>query len=219
LANSIVSVGRRMKTKVVVLITDMEQPLGRAIGNALEIRECIDFLKGTAPQDLEMLSIALAAQMIRLAGRAKSIQVANRLASDAISTGAAASRFRSIIRSQGGNEQVVDDPDLLPRTRFIEEFRSRYRGFVTRCDAKLLGTAANMLGAGRGHVDDVIDPAVGLYLERKAGDPVEPGDVLCRIHWNDQERFHTAMKLINQAFQVGARRPKPRPLIHAVLEG
>jgi len=219
LARSIVDVGRLMKTKVVVIITDMEQPLGRAIGNALEIRECIEFLNGNAPEDLETVSLALAARMIRLGGCAKSIHQATRMAYESVSSGDAAGKFREIIQSQGGDPRVMDNPDLLPRAPFVENFRSRSNGFVTRCDARLLGLASNELGAGRNRVDDVIHPAVGLYLERKTGDAVKRGDVLCQIHWNDETRLKNAMPLIESAFEVKARPSRRRPLIHAVLEG
>jgi pyrimidine-nucleoside phosphorylase len=219
LARSIVDVGRRMKTKVVVIISDMEQPLGRAIGNALEIRECIDFLNGDAPEDLETVSLALAARMIRLGERARSVEQATRMAYESVSSGAAADKFREIIQSQGGDARVMDNPDLLPRAPFVENYRSRQNGFVTRCDAKLLGLASNELGAGRNRVDDVIHPAVGLYLERKTGDAVKRGDVLCQIHWNDETRLKNAMPLIESAFEVKARPSRHRPLIHAVLEG
>src|SRR5262249_25659342 len=152
---------------------------------ALEIRECIDFLKGNTPEDLETISIALAAHMIRLGGRAKSIQQATKLAYEAVSKGAAADKFAQIIAAQGGDARVIDNPDLLPAAAHSDEFRSRSSGFVTRCDARLLGLASNALGAGRSRVDDGVHPAVGLVLERKTGDPVRRGEVLCRIHWND----------------------------------
>jgi thymidine phosphorylase len=113
----------------------------------------------------------------------------------------------------------VDNVELLPQASDIQEFRSRSNGFVTRCDAKLLGLASNALGAGRNRVDDIIHPAVGLYLEKKLGDRVKRGEVLCRIHWNDDERLRHAMPLIEQAFEVKTRPTKGRPLIHAVLEG
>ena len=219
LARSIVDVSLRMKTRIVVLITDMEQPLGRAIGNALEIRECIDFLKGNVAKDLETVSLALAAHMIRLGGRAKSMQQASKMAYEAVSKGAASDKFKQIIQAQGGDARVVDNPDLLPRTPFVDELRSPRTGFVTRCDAKLLGLASNALGAGRDRVDDVVHPAVGLYLERKTGDAVKRGDTLCRIHWNDEKRLQSAKALIEKAFEVKARPVPQRPLIHATLEG
>jgi pyrimidine-nucleoside phosphorylase len=219
LARSIVDVSRRMKTRIVVLITDMEQPLGRAIGNALEIRECIECLHGRAPEDLETVSLALATHMIRLGGRARSIEQASKMAYEAVSSGAAADRFRRIIQAQSGDSRVVDNPDLLPRTAFIENYRSTRDGFMSRCDAKLLGLASNALGAGRNRVDDVVHPAVGLYLEKKIGDQVKRGDVLCQIHWNDRKRLHNALPLIEQSFEIDSRRPVARPLIHAILEG
>src|SRR5262249_21350527 len=138
---------------------------------------------------------------------------------EAVSSGAAADRFKRIIQSQGGDARVVDDPNLLPRTAFVEKFQSSRDGFVSRCDAKLLGLASNVLGAGRNRVDDIVHPAVGLYLERKMGDPVKRGDVLCHIHWNDEKRLRKAIPLIQQAFEVKARPPRLQPLIHAVLEG
>jgi len=219
LARSLVDVCRKMKTKIVVLITDMEQPSGRAIGNAIEIRESIEFLKGNAPDDLERICMALAAHMVRLGGRARSAGQASKLAYEAVSKGEALKRLRAIICAQGGDDRIIDNPDLLPRAAHVQEFRSRIRGFVTRCDAKLLGLASNALGAGRTRLDDGVDPSVGLYLEKKIGDRVREGEVLCRIHWNDKQRLHDAAPLVEEAFEIKARPAKGRPLIHAVLEG
>src|SRR5438067_7376053 len=202
LSRSIVDVCRAMKTKIVVLITDMEQPLGRAIGNAMEIRECIEFLNGQAPEDLETVTTALAAHMIRLGGQARSLEHASKLAYEAVSKGEAAKRFRHIIRAQGGDERVMDNPDLLPRAAHTEDFRATTSGFVVRCDAKSLGLASNALGAVRHRLDDPIDPAVGIYLEKKLGHRVVKGAVLCRIHWNDESRLNRALPLIEQAFEV-----------------
>jgi len=219
LARSIIDVGGRLKTKVVAVITDMEQPLGRTIGNALEIRECIDFLNGNAAEDMETVSIRLAAHMIRLGGAARSHDRASKMAYEAVSKGHALKRFREIVRLQGGDERVIDDSSRLPRASNIEEFRSRSGGFVTRCDAKLLGLASNALGAGRNRMEDTIDPAVGLYLQKKTGDRVKRGDVLCHIHWNDKHRLRDALPLIEQAFEVKSKVGRSRPLIHAVMEG
>jgi pyrimidine-nucleoside phosphorylase len=218
LARSIVDVCGKMKTNIVVLITDMEQPLGRAVGNAMEIRECVEFLKGNTPGDLKTVSIALAAHMIRLGGRARSITQATKMACETISNGQAAECFRQIIGAQGGDSRVVDNTDLLPRASNIQEFRSRSNGFVTRCDARLLGLASSALGAGRNRVDDIIHPAVGLYLEKKLGDRVKRGEVLCQIHWNDEKRLHHAMPLVEQAFEIKTEVARIRPLIRAVLE-
>ena len=219
LARSIVDVSEKMKTKIVAVITDMEQPLGREIGNAMEIRECIRFLKGEAPEDLETVCLALAAYMIFLGGAAKTFEHARKMAYEAVSSGRALDKFREIIRSQRGDERVVDNVDLLPTAEHLHEFRARSHGFVTRCDARLLGLASSSLGAGRIHVEDKVDPAVGLSLDKKVGERVKRGDVLCRVYWNDENRFRTAMPLIEEAFELKSRPTKQRPLIHAVLQG
>jgi thymidine phosphorylase len=219
LSHSILNVCHAMKTRVIVLITDMEQPLGRAIGNALEIRECIEFLNGNTSEDLETVSLALAAHMIRLGGQARTLPQASRRAYEAVSKGAAAERFRRIIREQEGDERVVDHPDLLPKAKHVETLSAKSAGFITRCDAKLLGLASNALGAGRNTMDDTIDPAVGLLLKKKLGDRVTRGETLCEVHWNHAERARAARPLIENAFEIKPRRSKPRPLIHAVLEG
>ena len=217
LARSVVNVCHASKVKVVVLITDMEEPLGRAIGNSLEVRECIDFLNGRAPDDLETVSIALAAHMIRLGGRARTFEGALKMARETVTTGKAAARFRSIVRAQGGNEKVMDDPGILPRARHVREFRAHSTGFVTRCDAKLLGMASNALGAGRLRVEDAINPAVGIYLNKKVGHRVTRGEPVCQIHWDEQQHLRDALPLVEQAFEIKARRVEKRPLIHAVL--
>src|SRR5262245_16335149 len=213
LAESIVHVCRKMKTRSVVVISDMEQPLGRAIGNALEVQECIDFLKGKAPADLERLCITLSAYMIQLGGRAKTLEQATRLAHKAVSKGEAMKCFREIIRLQGGCERVIDDPIVLGKASSVRTVRAAASGFITRCDAKMLGMASNALGAGRVRVDDTIDPAVGIYLVKKVGDRVKREDSLCQIHWNDESRLGDALPFIKEAYEIRSRAVKPRPLI------
>jgi pyrimidine-nucleoside phosphorylase len=219
LARSIVDVCGKMKIKIVAVITDMEQPLGREIGNAMEIRECIRFLKGEGSEDLETVCLALAAYMIYLGGAAKTFGHAHKMAYEAVSKGWALDKFREIIRYQCGDERVIDDAGLLPTAEHVLEFRARSRGFVTRCDARLLGAASSALGAGRARVEDKVDPAVGLYLDKKVGEAVKRGDALCKIYWNDETRFRCALPLIEEAFEIGSRPPERRPLIHAVLQG
>ncbi len=219
LATAIVKVCRKMKTRIVVLVTDMEQPLGHAIGNALEVREAIDFLNGRSPKDLEDVTLSLAAHMIHLGGKSKTVAQGLKIAQDAVRSGRAAKRFREIIRLQGGYERVMDDPRILASAAHVQRYRAPADGYITRCDAKLLGLASNALGAGRHRMDDTIDPAVGLYLERKVGDKVTKGEPLCQIHWNDDHRMRDALPLIRQAYEIKPRPAKPRPLIHAVLTG
>lgn len=218
LSRSLVEVCRKMDASIVVLITDMEQPLGRAVGNSLEIQECIDFLKGSAPPDLETVSIALAAHMIHLAGRANSVDEATAMASESVAKGYALERFRRILRAQGG-EDVIDNPALMPVARHVYEHRAGAAGNITRCDAKLIGLASLALGAGRNRVEDAVDLSVGFVLEKKLGDRVSRGETLCRIHWNEEEKLQAALPLIEQAFEIGQRAETPGPLIHAILQG
>jgi pyrimidine-nucleoside phosphorylase len=219
LARSIIDTGSRMKKKIAVVISDMDQPLGHAIGNALEVRECIDFLNGRAPNDLEDLTLTLCAHMIHMGGRARTLDRARKMAYEVVSKGEAAQRFRQIVQLQGGDERIMDNPDILPRARNVESFRATASGFVARTDAGLLGLASNALGAGRLRVDDAIDPAVGIFLDKKTGDRVKRGEILCRIHWNDRVRLRTALPLIQQAYDISTRMPSARPLIHAVFSG
>ena len=219
LAESIVYVCRKMKTKSVVVISDMDQPLGRAIGNALEVQESIDCLNGKAPADLLELCIALSAHMIHLGGRARTAVQAARMAREAVAKGDAAKRFREIIRMQGGRERVMDDSGILPKASHVQAVKAKVSGFVTRCDAKKMGLASNALGAGRLRIDDAIDPAVGIYLLKKVGDKVSRGEPLCGVHWNDESRLRDALPLINEAYEIKSRAAKPRPLIHRVFTG
>ncbi len=217
LAQSIINVCRKMKTKVTVVVSDMEQPLGRAIGNALEVQEAIDFLNGSAAEDLAELTYTLCAHMVHLGGKAKTVEQALRMVREVVRSGAAAKRFREIIRLQGGYDRVMDDPRILSKSTHIRSFRATSAGYVTRCDAKLLGLASNALGAGRHRVDDMIDPAVGIVLEKKVGDKVANGEQLCQIHWNDEIRLRDALPMIKRAYEIKPRPAKTRPLIHAVL--
>lgn len=219
LARSIATVCRGAKTRCVSLITDMDQPLGRAIGNALEVRECVEFLNGDCEERMEDLTLTLSAHMIRLGKASRNLEHARQLAYEAVSSGEAWRRFREIVRAQGGDLDVIDHPEKLPRADHVDPFVASKSGFLARADAKLLGVASNTLGAGRLRVDDKVDLAVGLQMRKRAGDRVKKGDVLCDVHWNDSSRLELALPLIRQAFEIRATRTRPRPLVHAVLEG
>src|SRR5262249_20583104 len=145
---------------------DMEQPLGRAVGNALELKECLDFLNGNAPEDLETVTLALAAEMIRLGGLAKTQREGARMAYEAVSRGLARQSFLDIVADQGGDIRTLENPDLLPKASNVTPFQAKRSGVVVRADAKLIGRAAGALGAGRLRTDDPVDPAVGLYLHK-----------------------------------------------------
>ena len=217
LAQSIVHVCRKWRKQIVVVISDMDQPLGHAVGNALEVKECIEFLRGKAPADLEDLCLTLSAHMIRLGGRARTLAQARRMAYEAVSKGQALKRFKEIVRAQGGFDRVIDNPEMLPSAKHVHTVKAPKAGYVTQCDAKLVGLASNALGAGRNRLEDTIDPAVGIYVEKKRGDKVAAGETLCRVHWNDERRLREALPMIKNAYEIRNRPRKARPLVQAVL--
>jgi pyrimidine-nucleoside phosphorylase len=217
LARSISSTCRRLKTKIIVLVTDMDQPLGCAVGNALEVRECVDFFNGPPPPDLLTLTLTLASHMLVMGGKARTLQGAERMALETIQNGSARQRFFDIVEAQGGDSRALKNFDLLPKARSISLLKANRTGVVVRADARLIGEACNALGAGRLRMEDTIDPAVGVYLRKKVGDRVTRGETLCDVHWNDEERFRAAMPQLNEAFRIGDRAARRRPLIFDVL--
>jgi pyrimidine-nucleoside phosphorylase/thymidine phosphorylase len=218
LARTMVGIGRGMGRRVVALVSDMEQPLGRACGNALETVECLQALRGdAAPEDLMTLSLELSAHMLLLAGSAPSLEAARVQARGALASGAALEAFRECVRLQGGEPRVCDDPGLLPHARERFEVEAGADGFLARIACRELGQAIMRLGGGRERVQDAIDPAVGVVLHRKVGDRVSRGDSLASVHWNDRARFEAALPALRGLFAVTAEAPAPRPLIHTML--
>jgi pyrimidine-nucleoside phosphorylase len=217
LAELMVETGKRMGKRVVALITDMDQPLGRAAGNAMEVAESIEILGGGGPADLRELCLELSAWMFYLGERAASIDEGKRLAADQINSGRAKEKFREIIRLQGGDDAVVDHPDRLPKAQHTVDVASPSDGYVHATDCEKLGFACVALGAGRNTKDDAIDPAVGLIFQRKRGDPVRQGDALCTIHYNSSARLDDVRRMIAASFQIAPLAPAPQPLVRRVI--
>jgi pyrimidine-nucleoside phosphorylase/thymidine phosphorylase len=218
LAEAMVAIGRGMGKKVAALITDMEQPLGRAVGNALEVQECVETLKGRGPEDLEALSLELAAWMISLGSAAPDLEAARAKVRDALASGAGLRKFQEVIALQGGDPRVCEDASLLPRARETVELRAPSDGIVAAIACRAVGQAAMLLGAGRETVESGIDPAVGLVLHKKVGDPVKEGEGLMTVHLNDPARLPEARALLEGAVRIAREAPPPAPLIRMVLE-
>jgi pyrimidine-nucleoside phosphorylase len=218
LAEAMLAIGRGMGKKIVALITDMEQPLGRTVGNALEIVECIETLQGKGPEDLETLSVELAAWMLSLAGAAPTLDAARARVRAALDSGAGLKKFQEVIALQGGDPRVCDDLSRLPRAAETVELRAESKGRVTGIACRAVGTAAMLLGAGRETVDSRIDPGVGFVLRKKVGDAVAAGDSLVSVHVNDRGRLDEALAMLRGAIRVGPEAPPPRPLVQAVLQ-
>lgn len=217
LAQMMVGIGRRVDKRVQALITDMNQPLGFAVGNALEVMEASQTLQNAGPPDLTRLSLELAARMIYLGQKAASLEEARRTAEHALVDGSGYRKLKEAIQAQGGNPQSLDKFELLPNATGVREVASPRAGYVSVIDAAYIGHAANMIGAGRDHRDAVIDPAVGVILEVKVGEKVEAGSVLCRLYYTNQERVEEAAGLVEDAFRISAQRPEDRELILEVV--
>ena len=218
LAERMVAIGKGMGKHVAAVITDMNEPTGRMIGNSLEVEESILTLRGQGPKDLTDLSVELAAWMLVLTSVQPDLEAARAKLRQAISSGAGLDLFRRVIEAQGGDPRVCDDPTRLPHARNRHEIRSEAKGFLHRIGCRAAGEASMILGAGRNTVADRIDPAVGIELGRKVGDSVEAGDVLATIHYNDAARLGPALALLKDAFAVGAEPVPPRPLVRKVIQ-
>lgn len=218
LAELMVETGQRLGKKIVALITDMNQPLGFAVGNALEVSECIDVLDGGGPDDLRELCLILCAWMFLLGGKATSVEKGRNLAETMISSGKAKEKFQEMIKLQGGNPAVVDDPGLLPRARHTAEILSSSAGYVSSIMCENIGTACVLLGGGREKKEDAVDPAVGIIVHKKLGDKVSTGEALCTVHFNSADRLEMAKPLIVNSYTIGPEPPnEPMRLVHRVI--
>ena len=217
LAAMMVGIGRRLDKRVQALITDMNQPLGFAVGNALEVMEASQTLQNAGPADLTRLSIELAARMIFLGKKTESLDEARRLAEQKLVDGSGYRKFKQVIQAQGGNAQALDKFELLPNATGMREIASPRAGYVSVIDAELVGTASNMIGAGRERKEDLIDPAVGVILEVKVGEKVDAGSVLCRLYYTREDHVEEAAELVEDAFRISGQRPEERELILEVV--
>ncbi len=213
LAETMVGIGRAHGVSVTALLTDMDVPLGREVGNASEIRESLDVLGGGGPPDLVELVLTLGAEMLLLAGIAEDTADARRRLERVRTDGSALEVFRCVVEAQGGDPKAVDDPDLLPTAPDIFEVTATRDGYVTRCDAFDVGVGAARLGAGRQRKEDSIDPGVGVTVLAKTGDEVAAGQVLARIRYRDPARLDEAKPFLLRAWEVGDEPPPPRRLV------
>jgi thymidine phosphorylase len=219
LAELMVETGERMGKQVVALITDMDQPLGNKIGNALEVVEVIEVLRGSGPQDLRDLCVELAGWMLYLGHAAKSVTEGKQRSSQLISSGAALERFRQMVELQGGDAKVIDDIHRLPQAQHTTQVLSSKTGYVTSMQCEQIGTASVILGGGRERKEDSVDPSVGIVLHKKVGDAVSAGEPLASIFYNADHLAGRARQLIEQSCEVSPSAPvATRPLIHRVIE-
>ena len=222
LAELMVETGERMGKKMVALITDMNQPLGHMVGNALEVRECIEILHGGGPADLRDLCLELAAWMFYLGGVSKTVALGKQLSEEIIASGKAFDRFRQMVELQGGDISVIDDPSRLPSTDHQVEVPSTQAGYVTAIACEQVGTACVILGGGRERKEDSIDPAVGIVVHKKIGDKVSVGESLCTIHCHSDAQAVRVTTLLEKSYQIAAAAPEHKTshktsIVHRVI--
>jgi len=203
LAETMVAIGRGLGKRMRALITRMDQPLGLAVGNAVEVAECVECLRGGGPADLVGLSVELAAEMVVMGGRAPDLEAARTLCRRTIGDGSALDRLRRVVEAQGGDPRAIDDPSRLPAARREVPLLADRSGVVHALQARPIGHATMLLGAGRSRVDSAIDPAVGVVLHRKVGDPVAAGEPLCTLLVNDEGSLDRASAMIRDSFAIG----------------
>jgi pyrimidine-nucleoside phosphorylase len=217
LAQMMVGIGRRLDKRVQALITDMNQPLGYAIGNALEVMEVSQTLQNAGPTDLTRISLELAARMIYLVKIVPTLDDARELAQSKLLDGSGYQKFKEVIQAQGGNPQVLDRFELLPNATGVREIASPRAGYISQIEAGLIGLASSLIGAGRDTKEDTIDPAVGVILEVKVGQKVDTGGVLCRLYYTKEDRVEEAAQMVEDAFRISTQAPEERELILEVV--
>jgi pyrimidine-nucleoside phosphorylase len=218
LAELMVETGERMGKKTVALITDMDQPLGNMIGNALEVVEVIDILHGRGPEDLRQLCLELAGWMLYLGGVSATIAEGKKHSEKLIASGKAFDKFKEMVKLQGGDLRTIDDPAKLPRSRHTMTLTSPRHGYIASLQCEQVGTACVILGGGRERKEDSVDPAVGIVLHKKVGDSVSAGEPLATIHYNSEDRAARAKHLLESSFQFSELpSTEKRPLIHRAI--
>ena len=215
LAHAMVRIGNNVGRNTMAIISDMSQPLGNAIGNALELKEAIATLKGNGPKDLTELVLTLGSQMVVLAKQAESLDEARQMLVDAIKTGKALNKFKTFLSNQGGDDSIVDSPEKLPSAKYQVEFKAKKDGFITEIIANEIGVASMMLGAGRQTKEDVIDLGVGIVLNKKVGEHVEKGENILTIHTNTKKIDDILNKLDN-SITIESKGEAPT-LIHKII--
>ncbi|MBN1439854.1 MAG: thymidine phosphorylase [Anaerolineales bacterium] len=218
LARWMVRIGERAGRRTTALVSGMFQPLGRAVGNALEVREALEILRGNGPVDLREHCLTLAGHMLHLGGRARDPRLGRALAAETLTDGTALAKFRALVRAQGGDERICGDPSLLPSAPCRGILAAEKSGWLAEAHAGKIGRACVRLGAGRAQKGDAIDPGVGVVLNSKVGEKVREGDALCEIHAASDAALEQARGELADAFAVRRAKVKPLPLLYRTIK-
>jgi pyrimidine-nucleoside phosphorylase len=217
LARAMVKIGAAVGRKTVAVVSDMDQPLGFAVGNSLEVKEAIDTLRGEGPEDLTELCLVLGSHMLMLAGAASDSQSAREQLKEIIRSGKGLETFKRFVEAQGGDSRIIDDTRLLPQAEKQIPVYAQEDGYVAKIHAEEVGTCAMLLGAGRETKESTIDLAVGIVLTKKVGDPVRKGDTLCVLHVNDETRLDEVKERMAQSIKITSERMQKHPFIYGIV--
>ncbi len=218
LASLMVEIGNADGKETMAMITDMGQPLGNAIGNTLEVQEAIDVLKNSGPEDITELCIALAGMMIYLGKKAESPEEGMQKAQRALEDGSALKKFRDLVEGQGGDPDIIENYALMPQAEFCEELKAWENGYIEAIDAMKIGLASQHTGAGRERKEDEIDMSAGILLEKKRGEHVTAGDVICRIYGNDVKKIQKALEEVRNAVRIDIKKPEKVDIIKKIIK-
>jgi len=218
LAHIMVKIARRVNRKAIAVLSDMNQPLGNAVGNALEVKEAIDTLHGNGPKDFREHCLHVASHLIVLGGASENLKSAKQRVAISLANGSALERFRQLVIAQGGDVSYVDDPEKFPKAQWIEDVPSPRSGYLKWIDAKEIGEASVDLGAGRIKKGDDIDHAVGIVVHHKVGDKIQKGQPLFTLHANDKAKLDPARKRILSAHKWSPKKVKPLPLFYGAVK-
>ena len=216
-AQYMVEIGHNAGKDTVAFITDMEQPLGRAVGNSVEVIEAIDVLKGNGPEDITELSIKLAAYMVYIGGKANTVDEAMKTVKEKLENKEALSKFADFVQDQGGNKEIINNYDMFPQASLVKEIKAKNDGYVYALNAEKIGKAALELGAGRRTKEDEIDLAAGIIINNKIGDKVKKGDSLVTIYCNEESKINPATEMIYDAYEITDQHVEKRQLIKALV--
>ena len=218
MADLMIDIGRKAGRKMVAVISDMSQPLGRAVGNALEVEEAVQVLKGGGPEDLRQLCLELAGEMIRIGGRAESFEEGKETARQVLSDGRALEKFRQMVRRQGGDDRIIEEPERMGSSRYSRDVLAGRTGFIAETDTREIGRASQHLGAGRLRKEDEIDFTAGIRMHVRIGNFVKEGDVLATLYGADSRRLEEAEIIMEAAIRISAEPTAPPKLIQKIIQ-
>ncbi|MGB6370785.1 MAG: pyrimidine-nucleoside phosphorylase [Atribacterota bacterium] len=217
LGKIMVDIGLELGKETVAVVSNMDEPLGFAIGNSLEVKEAIEVLKDKGPEDLRNLCLVLGAHMLKLGGAVKSYEEGKNKLEKILQEGAAFNKFKEMIAAQGGNPEIIDNPELLPLAKHCTKIKADISGYIQKIDSRLIGESAMLLGAGREKKESEIDLSVGIILKKKVGSKVNINEDLAEVYYNDSENLKEANNKLFSSFVIGDKKPKKLPLILATI--